>query len=114
MPSDSGRRRKEDRSFWIRSAFFLEKYKLLWFVGVSVLTLFGWQYVSPTERFELLSQQQKATAAQVGREHEDIQDIKKTLKLLVTMQCLDRTKKELALMQIDCHEVEMYRDSLGR
>lgn len=44
--------REEDRSIWMRSAYWIEKYKLLWVPLLGVLTAmgFGWRTPAQTTR----------------------------------------------------------------
>lgn len=53
--------RAEDRSFWIRAAYTIDKYKILVWLGGSILIAFGFGFQTPASKFEEIHKEIAAT-----------------------------------------------------
>lgn len=98
-----------DRSWWIKSAYVLEKYRLVVLGIGAVIGAFGFGFTTPKEHYEEITKAQNTILIHQLRADSNIVELTGTLKILVAAQCMERSRTELAFMQLDCARYIQYR-----
>lgn len=96
------RSRVEDRSFWIKSAYMIEKYKVVWLALILLAGYLGFQTLTPVQRITNLEFRQ-------ARMDTTMQQVLQGVQLLNRLQCLDRDDHERALIGLECKNVPYTR-----
>jgi hypothetical protein len=103
-------RREEDRSFWIKASWFIEKYRILFLLAGAVLIAFGFGFKTPKAQFDDLKSQQALLQQQINGQKEELIksrqeriELQGLLETIVRLQCMDHSPYEIALMpEVDC------------
>lgn len=103
------RSRAMDRSWWIKTAYVLEKYRVLVLAVGAAIGAFGFGFTTPKEHYEEIKQYQNTIIAHQSKSDSVLQSMDVTLNILVAAQCMDRSRTELAFMQLDCSRYIQYR-----
>jgi hypothetical protein len=107
MPHHQGGQRAEDRSLWMRSAFILEKYRIIWVGSLLILTAFGFDFKTPkTANQELqtrIDSVKHALTAAIRRSD----SLEMKLDILLKVPCLDKNRnlRDLQLIGLDCSNI---------
>lgn len=103
-------RRAEDQSLWMRSAWMMEKYKILWIPVSALIVALGFDFQTPAHATKVLQSQidtlkHKSEAAVIAQDA-----LKLEVGKLLKVPCLDpkRNERDLALIGIDCSEVSRH------
>ena len=97
--------RAEDRSLWARSAFLLEKYKVLvWIIGILLIAI-GFQFKTPSMIVDDLQGQITA-----NKHTEDsvlaprVNNLDSKIDVLLRLRCIDKnlTEEQRALVGLNC------------
>lgn len=96
--------RAEDHSVWLRSAKFLEKYKLLVYIVTMFLIALGFDFRTPKQANAQLQSQIDTLRTQLETGMIEQREIRVTLDKLTKVPCLarDRNLRDLALIGITC------------
>lgn len=96
--------RAEDRSFWARSAYYAEKYKILvWFVGLMALAL-GFDFKLPGQVMHGMQVQIDSLKRQIVR----IDSVDTKVDALLRLRCIDRKPEDegkYLAARINCEQI---------
>jgi len=89
--------RDEDRSMWAKTAYVMEKYKLLIWIGTVVLVAFGFDFKTP-------AMAQHGLQAQIDTLRPQQRKLEAKLDILLRLQCMNRglTDRERQLAGLSC------------
>lgn len=87
--------RSADHSVWAKSAAWLERYKLLWYVLVGIGMALGFGFKTPNQYYRELNTRvdelSRTQATQI-----------KQLDVLIKFQCLNQSDRDMSIAGIDC------------
>lgn len=95
--------RAEDRSFWIKTAYYAEKYKILvWIVGMFLIAI-GFDFKLPSTRFSELDKKVDGAIRRIDESDARRDTINAKLDALITFKCLETTNpRDMQLARINC------------
>lgn len=101
--------RAEDRSFWLRISYILEKYRLLWYILTGVLVSMGFNFKTPAQtthelsaRIDMVSVRVDSISADNRRSVISQDKLDSKLDMLLKFQCLSQAQRDLTLAGVDC------------
>jgi hypothetical protein len=110
--------RSEDRSIWMRSAFWIEKYKLLWVPLLAILTAMGFGWRTPAQTTHELRETIESTRAVLQRQVDTIRStvqsgeqtrgrLESKLNVLLKLSCSDPriARRDKQLAGLECPDV---------
>lgn len=88
-------KRAEDQSFWFRTAYLAEKYKLLVWLAVLFLLAFGFDFKTPAQAMGVLQQQINVLRADRDSLMLRQGDIRRDIRDLKFLVCLDHPEQSV-------------------
>jgi hypothetical protein len=99
------RRRSDDSNPLSRLAFAIERYRLLWFAGITVSGWLGARLIEPLNEVAVLAQQHVTINARLIKDDSDRVVMKDVLSILVRLQCLQLDYTDRAKLNLDCKDI---------
>lgn len=110
--------RAEDRSIWMRSAFWIEKYKLLWVPLLAILTAMGFGWRTPAQTTHELRETIESTRTVLQRQVDTIRSnvisgeqtrnrLESKLDVLLKLSCSDPriARRDKQLAGLECPDI---------
>lgn len=101
--------RAEDRSFWMRSAAWAEKYKILFWAGFLLVTAAGFGFKTPQQVFSEIHAEidtLKIHEVVAAREREKLE---RKIDILLRLRCYEIQEKRMTtqalLVGLDCEKI---------
>lgn len=97
--------RSADFGIFARTAYFLDRYKLIWYLIFTAILAIGFDFKTPAQHYNELrdrivaleTENQKAEAGRVR--------LDKKLDALLIFQCLSQSERDLLLAGMDCSKM---------
>lgn len=88
-------RRREDQSFWFKTSYFAEKYKLLVWLGFLFLLAFGFDFKTPAQGMKVL--QKQIDTLRTDRDSLSVRqvEIRRTVRDLMVITCLEHREQSI-------------------
>jgi hypothetical protein len=99
--------RAEDRDAWARLAHTVERYKVLWIVGMVVAGWIGSRIIQPLSAVSVLSAQQVQIITRLDKADMDRRDLADVLKVVVRIQCFQLGANDRAKYNINCADIPL-------
>lgn len=94
--------RLEDRSIWIRSGAFFEKYKILFYIITGILLALGFDFKTPRQFYAELQQRVDQQTIEVKQAQRKADTLSRKIDVLITFKCLEQDSRDMTIAGLDC------------
>jgi hypothetical protein len=101
--------RVEDRSLLLRISYYIDKYRLIWYIIIGAAVSFGFDFKTPASanhelkaRVDTVNMRVDSMVAENRRASVARDKVDAKIDLLLKFQCLQQSQRDLTIAGVDC------------